>query len=220
MPDKKRAIVIGNSPSVLNYEIGKFIDEFDVVLRCNWYQISGYEKYVGTKTNIWFFRFTNMFVDAFERPNKFHKLDSSVYGVDEYWIRTANRGGTVSEKRTNEFKQNIIKGNSKKNKGYGIFSKHFDTNRITKVIPTDTMCVGLQLVKTAAEVFDEVWSFGNTFHTEKLPLGKKGRYHYYDLDSGTSLLDKKKLRKHKYNTELDILRKLNVKIVEYDYTTL
>jgi hypothetical protein len=207
----KRAIVIGNSPSVLEYEYGKFIDEyFDIVLRCNWYQINGYEKYVGTKTNIWFTRLSKTFVDAYKHPNKFHKLDNSVYDVDEYWLRV----GSTFKGETDEFKRDMP-NTVLRVKGHDIFLKNFDVNRITKAIPSNTMCIGLQLIQTASKVFDEVWSFGNTFHMENLPKGKLGRYHYYDLDSNTSILDEKNFRKHNYTKEMEILKGLNVNILEY-----
>ena len=49
----KKVIFIGNSPTVLNKQLGNKIDEYDIVIRCNDFEIEGYEKYVGTKTNIW-----------------------------------------------------------------------------------------------------------------------------------------------------------------------
>jgi hypothetical protein len=55
--NKKSILLIGNGASVLQYEYGNLIDssfkEFDIpVVRFNNYQIEGYEKYVGTKTNV------------------------------------------------------------------------------------------------------------------------------------------------------------------------
>lgn len=46
-------IIVGNSPIVLNNELGKIIDEYDIIVRFNQYQTINYEKYVGTKTSIW-----------------------------------------------------------------------------------------------------------------------------------------------------------------------
>ena len=48
----KRVLVVGNAP----YEkknMGKDIDKFDIVVRFNNYPISGYEKHIGSKTDIW-----------------------------------------------------------------------------------------------------------------------------------------------------------------------
>lgn len=49
-----KVLVIGNSPKVLKYKIGKYIDEhFDIVIRINKHPIKGYEKFIGSKTDIW-----------------------------------------------------------------------------------------------------------------------------------------------------------------------
>ena len=45
-------IIVGNSPSLLDHEYGEFIDSFPTVVRFNGYKIFGYEKHVGSKTDI------------------------------------------------------------------------------------------------------------------------------------------------------------------------
>lgn len=47
-------IIVGNGTSLLDSENGNLIDSYDVVLRFNMFEIAGYEKYVGTKTDIWY----------------------------------------------------------------------------------------------------------------------------------------------------------------------
>ena len=46
-------IIVGNGTSVLDFELGDKVDDFDTVIRFNAYRIDGYEKHVGTKTDIW-----------------------------------------------------------------------------------------------------------------------------------------------------------------------
>lgn len=48
----KKIIIIGNASSILNANKKKEINSFDIVIRCNSFQIKGYENYVGTKTDI------------------------------------------------------------------------------------------------------------------------------------------------------------------------
>ncbi len=49
----KKLLVIGNSKSVLEYELGQQIDKFDgLVCRFNNFQIEGFEKYVGRRTDV------------------------------------------------------------------------------------------------------------------------------------------------------------------------
>lgn len=50
----KKVLLIGNGTSILDHEIGHKIDDFDTVVRFNSYTTKGYEKYIGTKTDIWF----------------------------------------------------------------------------------------------------------------------------------------------------------------------
>ena len=55
-----KAIIVGNSASILNRNNGYLIDSFDVVIRLNKFKIKGYEKYVGTKTDIYCSKWLNM----------------------------------------------------------------------------------------------------------------------------------------------------------------
>ena len=47
-------LLMGNGPSVQDHELGELIDTYSTVVRFNWYHIDGYEKNVGTKTDVWF----------------------------------------------------------------------------------------------------------------------------------------------------------------------
>ena len=50
----KKVLLVGNGTSILDKELGEKIDSFDTVVRFNSYTTKGYEKYTGTKTDIWF----------------------------------------------------------------------------------------------------------------------------------------------------------------------
>jgi len=53
MKNRSKILLVGNGPSVTEYEYGTSIDSYDIVVRFNWFHIDGFEKYVGTKTDIW-----------------------------------------------------------------------------------------------------------------------------------------------------------------------
>ena len=53
----KSCFIVGNSESVFKYELGGEIDASDFVMRFNWAKVIGYEKYVGSKTDM---RFINI----------------------------------------------------------------------------------------------------------------------------------------------------------------
>lgn len=48
-----RIIIIGNGAKALTNENGKFIDESDIVIRLNNFKTEGFEKYVGTKIDVY-----------------------------------------------------------------------------------------------------------------------------------------------------------------------
>jgi hypothetical protein len=52
-PKKHRVLVIGNSTAILDHDLGKTIDNFDVVIRINDFKIEGFEDKIGTKVNYW-----------------------------------------------------------------------------------------------------------------------------------------------------------------------
>ena len=46
-------LIIGNGSSVAKKEFGAYIDKYEKIARINNYKIHGYEKHIGTKTDIW-----------------------------------------------------------------------------------------------------------------------------------------------------------------------
>lgn len=68
--------IVGNGTSALKSENGKFIDSCDQVVRIKNFEIKGFEKYIGTKTDIfaskWFAWFDRKIHD---KPLKFNFLD-------------------------------------------------------------------------------------------------------------------------------------------------
>ena len=69
----KSIAVVGSSGILLDKEYGKLIDEHDIVVRFNVSRVKGFEKYVGSKTDI---RFMNghAFNDSSD-PNRFKSHD-------------------------------------------------------------------------------------------------------------------------------------------------
>jgi len=49
----KEVLLIGNGPSCLDKELGELIDSHETVIRFNDFETKGYEKHVGTKTDVW-----------------------------------------------------------------------------------------------------------------------------------------------------------------------
>ena len=73
----KKCAVISNSPLLLEKNYGELIDRYDVVIRCNRTQINGYEKNVGTKTDIRIinFHFSKMMIDPIGCSKDSHYIE-------------------------------------------------------------------------------------------------------------------------------------------------
>ena len=50
----KKILIIGNGQSILNYTLHSKIDAFPIVARINNYKTPNFEKFIGSKTDIWF----------------------------------------------------------------------------------------------------------------------------------------------------------------------
>jgi hypothetical protein len=88
----KNVIVVGNGPSILKYEVGAEIDKFDIIIRVNGFRIKGFEKYIGTRTDIWA---AGLATNA-ERSHLENKIDE-IWALMPY--RTIFDEATLKQKR-------------------------------------------------------------------------------------------------------------------------
>jgi hypothetical protein len=65
--NKPKVIVLGNSPVVLDYKLGKLIDSFDFVVRINNFKIDGFEDFVGTKLSYIICTFATKITDYYKK---------------------------------------------------------------------------------------------------------------------------------------------------------
>ena len=78
----KKVIIVGNSPTLLNQNLGSRIDEYDKVIRCNFCETKGYENSHGSRTSIWVTSLDDGHVKSFSGPK--------VIEDKEIWFRTKN----------------------------------------------------------------------------------------------------------------------------------
>lgn len=51
--NREKILIIGNSPNVLDKELGEKIDAFDgLIARCSYFETEGYEKYIGSRCDV------------------------------------------------------------------------------------------------------------------------------------------------------------------------
>lgn len=75
----KKIIVIGNAPYNPRRKLGKIIDDCDVIVRFNFFQLEGYEQYIGSRTTAWCFR-NSMWKNIKEQENQ----------CDQMWIMASS----------------------------------------------------------------------------------------------------------------------------------
>ena len=226
-------IFVSNSPVVLNKELGQEIDKFDIVIRCNDFEIDGYEKHVGTKTNIW---------SSCSGPPwmKGHPL----MRISDWMDYQKGRLGpfkevwTVREQKTD----NLFEDNKKQLQHFVTdetkyrfmhkklidgklkYVSEFTEKYISKLKPASSGAVspstGFLTILTALDVFGEITIYGNSFFKDNESMEAKKTHsrlgkHYFTMDvdryKGTE-------REGYFKTQL-VRERGNYAILDYDTET-
>ena len=83
----KNVAIVGNAPSEIGKNKGEEIDSADLVIRINNYQITGYEKDYGSKTDIWIRGFGAQDIKDYTKSNKyqFAGIAGDYIHIPLYW---------------------------------------------------------------------------------------------------------------------------------------
>ena len=178
---KAKTIVVGNSPSLLNYNFGEQIDSFTKVIRCNYCNTKGFEKHVGSKTNIWVTSMTK------DKVRKRDKNSLSKFGEiisikkDKYFLPNKLSDKIVWFRHSEHQKEyrGIVEHKFGKLKHTSILSvgsppSHYVAipDEIKSIIsyPKDekgwVVTTGLVAIMKAASIYEKVSIAGFTFYTE------------------------------------------------------
>ncbi len=179
---KSKVIIVGNSPTVLNYENGKWIDGFDVVIRVNRCATEGFEKNIGSKTDIW------ATVKAYglqpQNPGYEPFVPSNFSQIKEVWHRTPlSRQKLVLPKKNKVLHRVMWKNQSfKKN-----FSEYTDKQTRLNMKSGQVFDNGLLTIMNATLLFSDITIYGFSFYTESegfitsyyrdSELDSKGKHH-------------------------------------------
>ena len=226
-------IFVSNSPVVLDKELGETIDSYDIVIRCNDFEIDGYEKHVGTKTDIW---------SSCSGPPwmKSHPLMRISDWMDyqkgklgpfkEVWTVREQQTDNLFEDNKKQLKHFVTDDtvyrfmHKKKIGGKLEFVSKFVEEQINKLKPATSGAIspstGFLTILTALEVFGEITVYGNSFFKDKQSMDAKktdsrlGK-HYFTMDisryKGTE-------REKYFNTQLTRERG-GYAILDYDTET-
>jgi len=194
-------IFVSNSPVVLDKELGKKIDSFDIVIRCNDFEIDGYEKYVGTKTDIWASCSGPPWLKDHPLMRISHWMDfqkDKLGPFKEVWTVREQKSDDLFQDNKEQLK-NFVKGNTvyrymhkKKIDGKLQYVSKFVADQVNKLKPATSGKVspstGFLTILTALEQFGEITVYGNSFFKDKQSMtAKQSRSsrlgkHYFTMD--------------------------------------
>tara|TARA_B100000287_G_C20655222_1_gene788332 strand:+ start:923 stop:1621 length:699 start_codon:yes stop_codon:yes gene_type:complete len=174
-------ILVGNGESLLGSNMGEVIDSYDTVVRFDGLNIEGYEKDVGTKTDI---LVLDSFVFLKYMKSGFDDVRDELYDIDEIWIMPNDKVyDEMAISFNNEFKNlklidyynykeslgyfkqgecNTEGSNFISNELYAILSL-MQTNTNFKVIGMDFININLNLAEMECVFEDNLLLEGNSF---------------------------------------------------------
>jgi hypothetical protein len=177
-----KVIVIGNSPNVLKNEYGSIIDSYDIVIRINKCVTEGYEKYIGSKLDIWSttHNWSKWYGEDYV-PNKYHN-------IKQIWKRTPKtKLHSLPSQLETVPTLELYKSKFYRQKGNGFMNRYIVNAKLG-----GEPCTGLLTILTAAFLFSDVTIYGFSFFTESGGLVRD----YYSSN-----------KKHIHDTELEYYKK-------------
>ena len=227
----KKVIFVSNSPTVLDKELGEKIDKFDIVIRCNDFEIEGYEKHVGTKTDIWAScsgggsQYYHHPIYRITQWMEYHKNKFKPF--KEVWTIRENPTDnlfTDNQKELKSFTNNetIYRFlHKKKNKqGKLEYVSNFIKENCNK-LNSKSGGTGFLTILNALEIYGNLTIYGNSFFKDKqsisvkketnLKLGK----HYFTMDINRY----KGTKREKYFYNQIIREQMGPKGLDYDTET-
>jgi len=159
----KKCIVLGNGGSVLDNERGIDIDKFDLIVRSNLARFEGFEKHVGSRTDIRFLSHKT-FGNTLDKNYSSYEEDYVPNSKQHHLIiRSAGNVGSMipgfAKNRNNMFSVLDIE-----------YNKHLD-----KLVSNNHYCsVGFSAIHTMIDLGCDVYIYGFDFYNPKK------KYHYFE----------------------------------------
>jgi hypothetical protein len=155
--DKSKSIaVIGNSGKLLNQNYGKLINKHDYVIRCNLALVSGYEKFVGEKTDFRVIAGKSFWRDLSEHFSSYDNNFLSELEKEHFIIKANPLYHAI---------QGIIKNYN--TKSYIHFLKQNFVDELEKTTNINDVSTGFCAIALAMQNSDNVSIFGFNFFEEE-----------------------------------------------------
>jgi alpha-N-acetyl-neuraminate alpha-2,8-sialyltransferase (sialyltransferase 8D) len=186
----KTCAIIGNSPVLLESELGKQIDDYDIVIRCNHGPTEGYEQHVGSKTN---FRVVSSKVFGYDEITSLSKFDHE-------YLSNLDDQHFIIKLPLNRFPNHALHG----------FQKNFGGSNKVSVMKDafqQTIKQSVGGVEPSTGIFglilflcfvDKIDIYGFDFYSER---GKTNKLHYFEDVNHVP-------GSHNFDTELNIVDSL------------
>ena len=107
----KGVLLVGNGPSCLNKEYGDLIDSYQTVVRFNDFVINGYEKYVGSKTDVWVKTKKSNKYNKNDFKHKYYVHPRVLKSTDDDLQKLKERGYEIIPLHFHDTIDKLIKGN-------------------------------------------------------------------------------------------------------------
>tara|TARA_B100001996_G_scaffold259205_1_gene201633 strand:- start:410 stop:1171 length:762 start_codon:yes stop_codon:yes gene_type:complete len=161
----KKCIVVASGGSVMKSELGDEIDKFDLIVRTNLAKYEGFEKHVGSRTDVRFLSHKTF-------GNTLPTADFSAYDVD--YVPNSNSHLVIrSVGNIGSMIPGFALNQNGKNK-FSILDLEYNTY-LDKQLKTGHYCtVGFSAVHTMMDLGCKVYIYGFDFYDESTS------YHYYE----------------------------------------
>ena len=157
MDSGSKVIIVGNSPTVLNNELGDYIDSHDIVIRINKCTTKGFEKYIGSKIDIW----ATTHPKYHKNPNNHNEIftpDSELF-LKQIWKSTPSVQLNNLPKRYSNLDCFTMYKNKK-------FKENKEFTNYAKQLEKHEPCTGLLTILTSTLFFKTPTITGFSFYTE------------------------------------------------------
>ena len=187
MDTQSKVVIVGNSPIILENEYGSLIDSYDIVIRINKCTTKGFEKYIGSKINIWATTHPEYHKNPLNHKEIFTPDNDK--NIQQIWKRTP---GVTLKKLPKHYSTiscfTMYKTEKfKKNKIFSEYDKRLNPQKKTK--KKMEMCTGLLTILSSTLFFSNVTVTGFSFYNES----KKTTAYYKEKEldkSGKHIEDK------------------------------
>jgi hypothetical protein len=180
-----KVILVGSSPAVMDQELGAKIDEFDVVIRFNAYQLKDYEKHIGSKETVWavnlgLAKHLQTVSRYMARPNNYLWYVGNNFDMEILFLKVkkALKKQFVVESLNYGYVDYVNKSLAKDFKKENLC---FERNKLRVGPRKRYATTGLRGIVKALQRYDNVTIHGFTSFQES--KGEENSQHYYTIDN-------------------------------------